>query len=140
LFSLRKSSPAICRRGAKHLCQSETGAKTTASNSDVLKFANVLILATKPDQVPTALAEIRENFTKNHLLISIAAGVTLSKLENLLPAGARVIRVMPNTPALVGEGGFRLCARQVRDGGGRRTGEKTFIRRRRRAASQRNHA
>lgn len=81
----------------------ETGAKTTAQNSDVLRFANVLILATKPDQVPAALAEIRDSFTKNHLLISIAAGVTLAKLENLLPAGARVIRVMPNTPALVGE-------------------------------------
>jgi pyrroline-5-carboxylate reductase len=81
----------------------ETGAKATAKNSEVLKFANALILATKPDQVPVALAEIRDNFTENHLLISIAAGVTISKLENLLPAGARVIRVMPNTPALVGE-------------------------------------
>ncbi len=81
----------------------EVGAKTVATNVEVAKFADVLILATKPDQVPTALAEIRGAFTKNHLLISIAAGVTLAKLENALPAGARVIRVMPNTPALVGE-------------------------------------
>jgi pyrroline-5-carboxylate reductase len=81
----------------------ETGAKTSAANFDVLKFANVVILATKPDQVPTTLDEIRGGFTKSHLLISIAAGVTISKLEALLPAGARVIRVMPNTPALVGE-------------------------------------
>ena len=88
---------------ARNIFAKETGAKTTASNSDVLKFSNVLILATKPDQVPIALAEIAGAFTKNHLLISIAAGVTLAKLENLLPAGARVIRVMPNTPALVGE-------------------------------------
>ncbi len=87
----------------RNLFTKETGAKTVASNSDVLKFANVLVLATKPDQVPIALAEISGAFTKNHLLISIAAGVTISKLENLLPAGARVIRVMPNTPALVGE-------------------------------------
>src|SRR6202167_3432439 len=81
----------------------ELGAKAVASNVEVAKFANVLILATKPDQVAAALAEISGAFTKNHLLISIAAGVTLAKLENLLPAGARVIRVMPNTPALVGE-------------------------------------
>jgi pyrroline-5-carboxylate reductase len=81
----------------------ETGAKTGASNVDIAKSAGVLILATKPDQAPAALAEIRNVFTKSHLLISIAAGVTLAKLENLLPAGARVIRVMPNTPALVGE-------------------------------------
>ena len=81
----------------------ETGAKTTASNSDVLKFASVLILAVKPDQVAGVLAEQRGNFTNEHLLISIAAGVTLAKMEAALPAGARVIRVMPNTPALVGE-------------------------------------
>ena len=82
----------------------EIGAKAVAANVDVAKFANVLVLATKPDQVPAALAEISGAFTKNHLLISIAAGVTLAKLETALPAGARVIRVMPNTPALVGAG------------------------------------
>ena len=58
----------------------EIGAKTTAANAEVAKFANVLILATKPDQVSAALAEISGAFTKNHLLISIAAGVTLAKL------------------------------------------------------------
>jgi pyrroline-5-carboxylate reductase len=82
----------------------ETGANTTAANAEVAKFANILILATKPDQVAAALADISGAFTKNHLLISIAAGVTLAKLEAALPAGARVIRVMPNTPALVGAG------------------------------------
>jgi len=81
----------------------ETGAKTTASNSDVLKFASALILAVKPDQVAGVLAEQRGHFTNDHLLISIAAGVTLARLEAALPADARVIRVMPNTPALVGE-------------------------------------
>ena len=81
----------------------ETGAKTTASSADVLHFANVLVLAVKPDQVAVVLAEQRGNFTNEHLLISIAAGVTLAKMEAALPAGARVIRVMPNTPALVGE-------------------------------------
>ena len=88
----------------------ETGAKTGAANLAVAQVANVLILATKPDQVAAALAEISGAFTKNHLVISIAAGVTISKLEDALPAGARVIRVMPNTPALVGAGasGFAL--------------------------------
>jgi pyrroline-5-carboxylate reductase len=82
----------------------EISVKTTASNLEVAKFAKVLILATKPDQVGGVLAEISSAFIKKHLLISIAAGVTLAKLEAGLPAGARVIRVMPNTPALVGEG------------------------------------
>lgn len=80
----------------------EAGAKITSLNSDVLKSAQQIILAVKPDQVNDLLSEIRAGFTERHLLISIAAGVPLAKLEAGLPAGARVIRVMPNTPALVG--------------------------------------
>jgi pyrroline-5-carboxylate reductase len=80
----------------------EAGAKTFASNAEVAKAAHVLILAVKPDQVAAALAEISPHFTAKHLLISIAAGVTLARLEAGMPTGARVIRVMPNTPALVG--------------------------------------
>src|SRR5512136_645565 len=80
----------------------EVGAKTTPSNPAVVKFAEVLLLAVKPDQVSGVLAEIRDLFAQKHLLISIAAGVPLAKLEAGLPAGARLIRVMPNTPALVG--------------------------------------
>jgi pyrroline-5-carboxylate reductase len=88
----------------------ETGAKTTASNPEVAKFAEVLVLAVKPDQVAGALAEIRDHASEKHLLVSIAAGVTLTKLEAGLGGEARVIRVMPNTPALVGASatGFAL--------------------------------
>jgi len=82
----------------------EVGAEVTKSNADVARRATVLILAVKPDQVAGALAELRGAFTTKHLLISIAAGVTLAKLEGGLPPGARVIRVMPNTPALVSAG------------------------------------
>ncbi len=89
---------------ARKTFAAEIGAKVVSTNAEIAKFANVLVLATKPDQVAAALADISGAFTKNHLLISIAAGVTLAKLEAALPAGARVIRVMPNTPALVGAG------------------------------------
>lgn len=80
----------------------DVGAKSTAYNPDVLKFANVLVLAVKPDQVGNVLKDMRGDFTEKHLLISIAAGVPLARLEGGLNGGARVIRVMPNTPALVG--------------------------------------
>jgi len=87
----------------KHFAD-EIGVTATESNADVAKTANILILAVKPDQCSGVLAGLRGRFTSNHLLISIAAGVTLAKLEGALPPGARVIRVMPNTPALVGMG------------------------------------
>jgi pyrroline-5-carboxylate reductase len=93
------SDPAEAARAA---FAKEVGAKTTASNPEVAKAAEVLVLAVKPDQVANVLADIREHFTGNHLLISIAAGVPLAKLEAGLGTGARLIRVMPNTPALVG--------------------------------------
>ena len=80
----------------------QTGARVMASNSQVVRAAEVLILAVKPGQVEDVLAEIRDRFTPAHLLISIAAGVTLAQLQANLPTGARAIRVMPNTPALVG--------------------------------------
>src|SRR5262249_39636306 len=80
----------------------EVGARTTAFNPDVARFAEVLILAVKPGQVGSVLAEIRDVFTEKHLLISIAAGAPLTKLQASLAPGARLIRVMPNTPALVG--------------------------------------
>ena len=80
----------------------EAGGATTTSNLRVPEEASVLILAVKPDQVSGVLAQIREKITQDHLLLSIAAGVTLAKLEAALGPNARVIRVMPNTPALVG--------------------------------------
>ena len=88
--------------GARTCFSNETGAKHTGHNLEVLNFAEVLILAVKPDQITALLKEISGCFTKKHLLISIAAGVPLAKLELPLPAGARIIRVMPNAPALVG--------------------------------------
>src|SRR6185295_8321759 len=81
----------------------ETGARIVTENAKVLDLASVLVLATKPDQTSAVLEEIKDRFTPRHLLMSIAAGVPLARLEAGLPPRARVIRVMPNTPALVGQ-------------------------------------
>ena len=80
----------------------ETGAKVTAFNPDVAKAASVLIIAVKPDQVAALLKEVHDSITEKHLIISIAAGVKIARMEEALPDGTRVIRVMPNTPSLVG--------------------------------------
>jgi pyrroline-5-carboxylate reductase len=110
ILSSRELFAADPVAAAREHFAAETGAGTFATNLETARHATVLILATKPDQAPAALGEIAEAFGPDHLLISIAAGVTLAKLEAALPAGARVIRVMPNTPALVGAGaaGFSL--------------------------------
>lgn len=88
---------------AREAFAKETGGKAAASNVEVAKVAQVIFLSVKPDQVAAVLAEVRDSFSGQYLFISIAAGVPIAKMEAALPAGARVIRVMPNTPALVGE-------------------------------------
>jgi len=87
---------------ARRQFASETGGRTTGSNLEVMAFASVVVLAVKPDQVGGVLAEIKPVYSGEHLLLSIAAGVPLARIEAGLPEGARVIRAMPNTPALVG--------------------------------------
>jgi pyrroline-5-carboxylate reductase len=96
---IRASDPLPAARSA---FAAQTGAGTTDSNVAVAHFARVLVLAVKPGHVAKLLGEIRPAMTPGHLLISIAAGVPIAKLEGGLGRGARVIRVMPNTPALVG--------------------------------------
>jgi pyrroline-5-carboxylate reductase len=96
---IRASDPASAARNA---FAKETGARASDSNLDVVRFAQVLILAVKPGNVAALLEEIRPAMAPRHLLISIAAGVPTAKLEGGLGDGARVVRVMPNTPALVG--------------------------------------
>jgi len=79
-----------------------TGGRIVESNPAVAADADVLFVAVKPDQVGAVLSGLRPHLhPARHLVISIAAGVPLSRLEAEAP-GIRCIRVMPNTPALVG--------------------------------------
>jgi pyrroline-5-carboxylate reductase len=89
-------------QASREIFATEVGGKGLDSNIEVVKRAKAIILAVKPDQVAGVLSEIKSTFTADHLLISIAAGVPLSRLEAGLGSNARVVRVMPNTPALVG--------------------------------------
>ncbi|NDY42797.1 pyrroline-5-carboxylate reductase [Dissulfurirhabdus thermomarina] len=86
------------------------GVTAAASNAEVLAGADVAVLAVKPQVIAPVLAEIAPAVTDRHLVISIAAGVRLAALEAALPPGTRVVRVMPNTPALVQKGAAALCA------------------------------
>ncbi|BBM96918.1 pyrroline-5-carboxylate reductase [Marchantia polymorpha subsp. ruderalis] len=78
------------------------GVSVQPSNADVAANSDVLIVAVKPQYVPVVLSDASSQLTKNHLVVSIAAGVALKDLESWA-GGARVVRVMPNTPCLVGE-------------------------------------
>jgi pyrroline-5-carboxylate reductase len=87
-----------------------TGAKVTANPTDVAASSEVLLLCTKPHDIGAALTDaVRESAGQPRLVISIAAGVTLAALESTAGEHFRVIRAMPNTPALVGHGAAAYC-------------------------------
>jgi len=77
---------------------------TAENNLETARNSEIVILAVKPGQVKAVLKEIAPAITADHLVISVAAGIKISFLEEHLPAGTPVIRAMPNVPALAGEG------------------------------------
>uniref|UniRef100_A0A3Q2DU47 Pyrroline-5-carboxylate reductase 3 n=1 Tax=Cyprinodon variegatus TaxID=28743 RepID=A0A3Q2DU47_CYPVA len=82
----------------------EVGISVTHSNAEVVCGSDVVFVAVKPHLVRLVLSEISQYVTKKHIVVSVAAGVTLSVLEELLPENSIVIRLMPNLPCLVQEG------------------------------------
>lgn len=79
------------------------------NNAELVKNSDIILLAVKPQIMDIVLSEIRALVSHNKLVISIAAGIPLAFMEGRLPEGTRIIRVMPNTPALIGEGAAALA-------------------------------
>jgi len=79
------------------------GIKTTQSNKEVVTECDIIFLAVKPQNMEAVLDEIADVIADNKTVVSIAAGITLSYLQSKLKTG-KIIRVMPNTPAIVQEG------------------------------------
>ncbi len=86
-----------------------TGCSSLASNSEATQDADIVVLSVKPQYLAAAAAEIRGALTESHLVVSVVAGATLGRLNELLGGRASVVRVMPNTPALIGCGASAIC-------------------------------
>lgn len=89
---------------ARNQFEEAIGAKPIEDNAEVVSQADVVVLAVKPGLVASVLDDLDPSLGARPLWISIAAGVPLDQLQSALPAGARIVRTMPNTPALVGAG------------------------------------
>jgi pyrroline-5-carboxylate reductase len=88
----------------------EHGIRTTQDNREAAGWGDVIVLATKPQVFDRLLTQIDGAVKKDALVVSIAAGVPASAIEARLPAGTRVVRTMPNTPALVSAGATAIAA------------------------------
>ncbi|PSJ30785.1 pyrroline-5-carboxylate reductase [Peptostreptococcus russellii] len=82
---------------------SEYGIKTTLDSKELSRFSDIIILALKPNIIGKVLDDLTETLDSKKLVISVAAGVTIDEIEDRIGDDKKIIRAMPNTPALVGE-------------------------------------
>ncbi|MBC1482727.1 pyrroline-5-carboxylate reductase [Listeria sp. FSL L7-1485] len=97
----------VCGRNMEKLQPLETefnDIQLTTNAQYLAEQADIIILSVKPYTISEVLTTIKEKLTPNKLIISVAAGVTIADLEQLTTSETKIVRVMPNTPALVGEG------------------------------------
>ena len=85
------------------------GVVTTMDNCEVVKNARIVILAVKPQFYEEVIREVKAFLTPEHIVIGIAPGKTLGWLEEKCEQPLKVVRLMPNTPAQVGEGMTGVC-------------------------------
>lgn len=78
-------------------------------NAECAREADYVVLAIKPQYYNQVLEEIRDLLTKKHIVISIAPGISIEQLRSKLGSHVRLVRAMPNTPALLGEGMTGVC-------------------------------
>jgi pyrroline-5-carboxylate reductase len=88
----------------------ERGVAVTADNRQAVEGADVVLLAVKPQNMAEVLAGLAGAVSPRALVVSVAAGIATAFIEEKLGQGTRVVRVMPNMPALIGEGAAALCA------------------------------
>jgi pyrroline-5-carboxylate reductase len=102
---------------ARTALQADSGVALFDSNLEVARRSNVLVLAVKPQSMREVLHELRPEVTADHLVVSVAAGITIASIDEGLGARGRIVRVMPNTPALVGEGAsaYAMGSRTIKD-------------------------
>lgn len=96
--------PRLEELRAKH------GVRVIASNEEAARLSDVIVLSTKPQVFDRLLPEVRNGVRPEALVVSIAAGIPISAIESHLPAGTRVVRTMPNTPAIVDAGATAISA------------------------------
>ncbi|MDP6559738.1 MAG: pyrroline-5-carboxylate reductase [Candidatus Binatia bacterium] len=102
LVNKRQVMASDPREVVRRALAKDHGVRVTGSNREAVAFADIVILTVKPQLVESVLEEVGEIIIGKKLLVSVAAGVPLARLEGCLPQESRAVRVMTNTPCLIG--------------------------------------
>ena len=89
--------------------KTELGINAALKNKEVAEFSDILFLAVKPQYYEEVIQEIKDDLRENQMIVSIAPGKTLAWLAERLGENKKIIRTMPNTPAMVKEGMMGMC-------------------------------
>ena len=95
----------LCEKRLKTISQGSM----TDNPLDVVRASEVIVLGVKPQAMEELLQEISKSYQPDKLVISMAAGISIAFIQRFLGANAKIIRIMPNTPAMVGEGMIAMC-------------------------------
>jgi pyrroline-5-carboxylate reductase len=95
--------------GKLNVMKDKYNIRTTLSNIEVAQNSDILILSVKPIKYIEVINQIKDHVKQNVVIVTIAAGVTIETVEKAFEKEMKIIRTMPNTPALVGEGMTALC-------------------------------
>lgn len=101
---------ADCSEDALKRISGDFGMSCGSSNRDMVAKSDVVVLSVKPQVIPEVLTDLKTGLGPHHLVISIAAGIPLGMIQAVLQKEIPLIRVMPNTPALVQQGVSALAA------------------------------
>lgn len=93
--------------------EEKMGVRTTLDNKEVVRSAPIIVLAVKPQFYEEVLEEVKGELTDSHMVIGIAPGKTLAWLQEKCGRMLKVVRMMPNTPAKVGEGMTGVCVNDL---------------------------
>lgn len=99
----------------KNLAETELafGIKTTTDNNEVAKISDILVLSIKPNLYNVVITQIKDQVKEDVIIVTIAAGKAIKDTEEMFGRRLKVVRTMPNTPALVGEGMAAICSNEM---------------------------
>lgn len=118
ILQAKKAMPGEIMVSRRHMAplrelHKELGIQITTENREVAMFADILFLAVKPQFYEETITEIRDFIRKDQIIVTIAPGKTLDWLGEKFGKPVKLIRTMPNTPAMVGEGMMGMCAGEL---------------------------
>ncbi len=91
------------------------GVNTSSSVSEVTRLSDIIVLAVKPQNYAEVLAEVKKTVTQNKVIVTIAAGISTDYISKTIECDCPMVRVMPNTPLLLGVGASALSRRNISD-------------------------